>query len=111
MPLGSCDHLIFDGGLAIPTSLPLDSEQTWVFARIDVIGEPLRFPATARPGDSRILRVSILCHGQRTGGFHLGTDQISQRVAHLFGDCVQLGASFGLMTVVVGGNRLGEVLV
>ena len=80
-------------------------------ARIDVIGEPLRFSTTARPGESRILRVTVLRHGWRTGCFHLNTDQVGEGVAHLLGDGFQLGAGFGLMTVLIGGNRLGEVLL
>ena len=47
----------------------------------------------------------------RTGGFHLGADQVGQGIAHLFGDRVQLCAGFGFVAVLISGNRLGEVLV
>ena len=49
--------------------------------------------------------------GGRTGGFHLAADQVGQRITHLFGDRVQLGACLGFVTVLVAGNRLGEVLL
>ena len=47
----------------------------------------------------------------RSGGFYLSADQVGQGIAHLFGDCLQLGAGFGLEPVLIAGNRLGEVLL
>ena len=88
-----------------------DRELARVFARIDMIREPLRFPATARPGESRILRVTILRHGWRTGCFHLNTDQFGEGVAHIFGDRIKFGTGFCLWPFLLGGNRLGEVLL
>ena len=97
--------------LSMPFLSTVAPEVARFFARFDVIREPLRFPATARPSEGRVLRVPVLREGRRTGGFHLNTDQLGEGVAHLFGDCFQLGAGFGLMTVLIGGNRLGEVLL
>lgn len=36
---------------------------------------------------------------------------MTQGIAHLLGDGFQLGAGFGLVPVLIGGNRLGEVLL
>ena len=55
--------------------------------------------------------MAVFRGGRCTVGFHLGADQVGKGIAHLFGDCVQLCAGFGFVTVLISGNRLGEVLL
>jgi hypothetical protein len=56
----------------------LDRKVAGVFARIDVISEPLRFSAAVRPGDRRVLGVTVFRHGWRTAGFDLDADQVGK---------------------------------
>lgn len=75
------------------------------FARIQRFNEPLQLAPTARPRECRLLGVAVLRSGGRTGGFHLDTGQIGERVAHVLGDRIELGAGFGLLPV----PRQGEI--
>ena len=81
------------------------------FACIQGSLKPQRFSPTPGPGEARVFWMAVFRGGGRTGGFYLGADQVCQGIAHLFGDCVQLGAGLGFVTVLISGNRLGEVLV
>ncbi len=41
----------------------------------------------------------------------LGADHVGKGIAHHFNDCIELGAAFGLVSVLLGGVRLGDVLL
>lgn len=76
-----------------------------------MIGKPLRFPATASPGEGRIFRMAVLRYGGRTGGFDLDADQVGEGVTHFLGEDIQLGAGFSLLSILISGNGLGQVLL
>jgi len=80
-------------------------------ARISGCYKPQWFTPTAGPSEARVFWMTIFRRRGHASGFHLGTDQVGQRVAHLFGDRVQLSACLGFMTVLIAENRLGEVLL
>ena len=45
------------------------------------------------------------------GGFRLSADEFGQGVAQIPGEGFHLGAGFRLLPILIGGDRLGDVLL
>ena len=71
---------------------------------------PLRFAPPARPGERRVLRVPVFRRCGRTGRFRLGADELGQGVAQIPSKSLHLGAGVRLMPILIGGDRLGDVI-
>ena len=55
--------------------------------------------------------MAVLRGGGRTGGFHLGANQVGMGIAHLFGNDLELAAGIAFLPVLKCGNSLGQILL
>jgi len=96
-------------GMGIPRLLA-DSHVLCHIPRLQRLHEPLRSTPPARPGQRRVLRVPVFRRCGRTGGFRLIADEFGQGVGQIPGEGFHFGAGFRLLPILIGGDRLGDVL-